>query len=59
MLFQLPPYSPELNPDEQVWNYAKKRTGRMVILNKQEMKKAAIRVLLSIQTHAIIELVPN
>ena len=22
-LFFLPPYSPELNPDEQVWNYVK------------------------------------
>jgi transposase len=22
-LFFLPPYSPELNPDEQVWNYLK------------------------------------
>ena len=48
-VFQLPSYSPELNPDEQVWNHAKKRTGKMVIRNKNEMKKAAIRVLLSIQ----------
>ena len=23
-LFSLPPYSPELNPDEQVWNYLKR-----------------------------------
>jgi transposase len=25
-LFILPAYSPELNPDEQIWNHAKRKT---------------------------------
>ena len=48
-LYKLPPYSPELNPDEQVWNHAKRKTGKMTIANKADMKKAAMRVLRSIQ----------
>ena len=48
-LYQLPAYSPELNPDEQVWNHAKRKTGKMSIANKDEMKRAATRTLLSIQ----------
>ena len=55
-LYQLPSYSPELNPDEQVWNHAKRRTGKMPIANKAQMKDAAIRVLRSIQkTTALIK----
>ena len=48
-LYKLPPYSPELNPDEQVWNHAKRKTGKITIANKADMKKAAMRVLRSIQ----------
>ena len=48
-LYKLPPYSPELNPDEQVWNHAKRKTGKMAIANKADMKKAAMSVLRSIQ----------
>ena len=34
-LFLLPPYSPELNPDEQVWSHLKHhRLGKMIIRNK-------------------------
>lgn len=55
-LYQLPSYSPELNPDEQVWNHAKRRTGKMPIANKAQMKDAATRVLRSIQkTTALIK----
>ena len=45
----LPARSPELNPDEQVWNRAKERLGRMIIQNKDHMKNALQRVLRSIQ----------
>jgi transposase len=33
----LPAYSPELNPDEQVWNHAKARLGNRSIFNKHDM----------------------
>ena len=54
-LYHLPSYSPELNPDEQVWNHAKRRTGKMTITTKADMKHAAMRVLQSIQrtTHLV------
>ncbi len=48
-LFQLPAYSPELNPDEQVWNQAKQRIGRMAIDSKVQMKKTIDKVMCSIQ----------
>lgn len=45
----LPRYAPELNPDEQVWNQAKSRLGRLFIVSKQEMHHAVRRILRSIQ----------
>ncbi len=48
-LFKLPAYSPELNPDEQVWNQAKRRTGKMAIESKSQMKRIVYRVMRSIQ----------
>jgi len=47
-LVLLPPYSPELNPDEQVWNNAKRRLGRMSIKSKGELRDAVGCVLLAI-----------
>ncbi len=47
-LFFLPPYSPELNPDEQVWGNIKSRVGKTVIQNKEQMRAlltAALRRL--------------
>ena len=42
-LFYLPPYSPELNPDEWVWNHLKNHTiGRQVIESKNQLKKAVM-----------------
>jgi transposase len=39
-LFQLPAYSPELNPDEQVWNQLKNhRIGKMFIKSLDDMNK--------------------
>jgi transposase len=38
-LFFLPPYSPELNPDEQVWHDLKSNAiGRSEILNRQDLE---------------------
>jgi transposase len=38
-LFYLPPYSPQLNPDEVVWTHVKRRVSRQVIHNIRDMKK--------------------
>ena len=45
----LPTYCPELNPDEQVWNHAKRRLGKLFVITKQEMKSALTAIMLSIQ----------
>jgi transposase len=44
-LVYLPPYSPELNPDEQVWNQAKRDIGRRVIKTKDELKQVVENAL--------------
>jgi hypothetical protein len=39
-LFFLPPYSPELNPDEQVWNYLKHHSvAKAGLRNGKELRK--------------------
>ena len=45
----LPPYSPEYNPDEQVWNHAKARLSKLPIASKEAMKTALTGILRSIQ----------
>jgi transposase len=45
----LPPYSPEINPDEQVWNHAKGRLAKQFVATKDEFKAAIISILFSIQ----------
>ncbi len=50
----LPAYSPELNPDEQVWNHAKRRLGQRRILSKTDMKAALYSILRSIQKQAAL-----
>jgi transposase len=45
----LPAYSPELNPDEQVWNHAKARLSKLSILTKEDMKAGLFSILRSIQ----------
>ena len=45
----LPRYAPELNPDEQVWNHAKARLGKLFVATKQEFEKALYSILWSIQ----------
>lgn len=48
-LFYLPAYSPELNPDEQIWNRAKNTVGKICIENKDHMKKVVLKTLRSLQ----------
>ena len=45
----LPRYSPELNPDEQVWNHAKARLAKLFVATKDEFKAALSSIPLSIQ----------
>lgn len=47
-LFFLPPYSPELNPDEQVWANLKKTVGRQVTTSAADLKKRVISFLRSL-----------
>lgn len=49
-LFYLPPYSPELNPDEHVWNYLKNhKIGRQSTKNGWELYKRIESVMRSLQ----------
>ena len=47
MMAFLPP--PELNPDEQVWNYAKREMGKKSIRNKDEMERTIFSIMHAIQ----------
>jgi transposase len=49
-LFFLPPYSPELNPDERVWNDLKNNAlGKQAITTPQQLRRAVISHLRFIQ----------
>jgi transposase len=49
-LFYLPPYSPELNPDEYVWNDLKNQAlGKMPHSSSQQMKQAVLSHMRFIQ----------
>jgi transposase len=49
-LFFLPPYSPELNPDERAWNDLKNNAiGQQVITAPDQLQSAVIRHLRFIQ----------
>jgi transposase len=49
-LFFLPPYSPELNPDERVWNDLKNNgVGRQTISTPTQLKKAVVGHMRMIQ----------
>lgn len=49
-LFFLPPYSPELNPDELVWNHVKNHDiGKRVIESSTHLKQAVMAHLHSLQ----------
>ncbi len=49
-LFLLPPYSPELNPDEYVWNDLKNNCiGRRVLSSKAQLRKQVLSHLRKLQ----------
>ncbi|SDD80358.1 Transposase [Glycomyces harbinensis] len=49
-LFYLPPYSPQLNPDELVWSTVKNgRIGKAVIRNEHDLKRVVLGALRSLQ----------
>jgi len=48
-LFFLPPYSPHLNPDEQVWAHVKRQVARQLVQSKDDMKRMALSALNRIQ----------
>lgn len=49
-IFLLPPYSPDLNPIEQLWNHTKGNSvGRQVVNGPNQLKRAVINTLRSLQ----------
>lgn len=48
-LFFLPSYSPELNPDEQVWSNVKQRVAKSTISTKDQMKSLIVGALRRLQ----------
>jgi len=48
-LFFLPPYAPQLNPDEVVWAHVKRHVANKLVQSKQEMKQMAMAALRRIQ----------
>ena len=45
-LFTLPPYSPELNPDEQVWNHVKNHNvGKQKLNGMDDLKEKTRKAL--------------
>ena len=48
-LFYLPPYSPELNPDELVWNNVKSKVGRSLIKVPDDLETKVRYYLKSLQ----------
>ena len=45
----LPPYSPELNPDELAWSHIKPKVAKMAARTKDELKVAVDRVMRQLQ----------
>jgi transposase len=48
-LFFLPPYSPELNPDELAWAHVKRKVARATAQTKTELKAVVGRAMRSLQ----------
>lgn len=48
-LFFLPPYSPELNPDELVWAHVKTRVAKVTARTREELKAAVERTMRRLQ----------
>ena len=50
----LPPYSPELNPDELVWAHVKQRIAKATVSSKDELKAQIISVMRYLQKTPVI-----
>lgn len=48
-LYFLPAYSPELNPDEQVWNNVKSQMKGVISISRKDIRKKVCKCLLRIQ----------
>ena len=48
-LFFLPPYAPELNPDELVWGHVKGRVGRQSLQSQEDLKRKVLAAMHSLQ----------
>lgn len=48
-LFYLPPYAPQLNPDEQVWAHVKARVSKRLPSSKDELKSMLLAALRRLQ----------
>lgn len=48
-LFFLPPYSPELNPDELAWAHLKTKIAKVVVQTKDELRAVVDRSLRQLQ----------
>lgn len=48
-LFFLPPYAPELKPDELAWAHIKSRVAKATVQTKQELKASVERVMHRLQ----------
>jgi transposase len=48
-LFFLPPYAPQLNPDELAWAHIKARVAKATVQTKQELKRSVERVMHRLQ----------
>lgn len=48
-LSNIPPYSPELNPIEQVWGYLKKKLANQFVKTTSELKELVTKTLIEIQ----------
>lgn len=48
-LFFLPPYSPQLNPDEQVWAHVKRAVSQQLVESQEDMKRLTLGTLRRIQ----------
>jgi len=48
-LYFLPPYSPHLNPDEQVRAHVKREVSKQIVQNLDQMKRLATSALRRIQ----------
>lgn len=48
-LFLLPPYAPELNPDELAWAHIKTKIGKAAVLSKDELRTQVERAMRQLQ----------